>query len=103
LSFQNQTLHLTMEARVSEYINLVIVFIAAFGFTFQMPILLVIMLHLGIIDLCTLMKNRKLAIVASFIIAAIITPPDVVSQLMLAIPMIIFYEVSIIIFRFSSR
>jgi sec-independent protein translocase protein TatC len=69
--------------------------IIAFGLAFQMPVLLVLLAKVGIVTAEGLATKRRYAIVAVFVFAAIVTPPDVVSQLALAIPMLILYELSI--------
>lgn len=85
-----------LEAKVSEYLSLVMHMILAFGVAFQLPVLLTLLCRVGILSVASLRKGRRYAIVGMFVIAAIITPPDVISQLGLAIPMILLYEISII-------
>jgi sec-independent protein translocase protein TatC len=85
-----------LEARISEYLSLVIKLILAFGIAFQMPIILIILSLFGIVSAEMLRCKRRIAIVVNFIIAGIITPPDILSQISLAIPMILLYEFSII-------
>ena len=88
-------LPIELEARVSEYLNLIMKLILAFGFCFQMPIILFALAKIGFIDDNTLRNNRKYSIVFIFILAAFTTPPDIVSQIGLAIPLIALYELSI--------
>jgi len=85
-----------LEAKVSEYLGLVMRLIFAFGLAFQLPVLLTLLAKVGIISVAGLKKYRRYAYVGMFIIAAIITPPDVITQTGLAIPLILLYEVSII-------
>lgn len=101
LSFETQNLNDTgasimLEARVSEYLSLSLQIILAFGISFQSPIILMIFEKIGIISVETLRSKRRIAIVIIFIIAAIITPPDVLSQIILAVLMILLYELAIL-------
>lgn len=82
--------------RVSEYLGLVMTLIFAFGIVFQLPVVLTLLGRVGIIDSAFLKNNRRYAIVIVFVVAAVLTPPDVFSQLALAIPGILLYEASII-------
>ncbi|MBI5118350.1 twin-arginine translocase subunit TatC [Candidatus Poribacteria bacterium] len=84
-----QTFSLTM------YVDKVFHFVIAFGLGFQMPIVLVVLVRVGVISVETLRKNRKYMIVLIFVVAAVLTPPDVISQMLLAIPLMFLYEVSI--------
>ncbi len=84
-----QTFSLTM------YVDKVFRFLIAFGLGFQMPIVLIILVRIGVVSVEALRKNRKYMIVLIFIVAAVLTPPDVISQMLLAIPLLFLYEVSI--------
>ncbi len=101
LSFQNfnpqNSLPIELQAKISEYLDLVMQLIFAFGLAFQLPIILICLVKFGILSVEGLRKKRKYWIVIIFSIAAVITPPDVLSQLALALPMIFLYEISIII------
>jgi sec-independent protein translocase protein TatC len=102
LSFENPDalLPIHLEARVSEYLSLVMQFIFAFGIAFQIPVVLTLLTRAGFTNAASLKKRRKYAIILIFIAAAVLTPPDVISQLSLAIPMMLLYEFSIICCRF---
>jgi sec-independent protein translocase protein TatC len=99
LSFEknNVVIPVILEARISEYLNLVIQLVIAFGIAFQLPIIMLILNLLKLLTSEDLRRKRRLAIVVNFIIAGILTPPDVVSQLALAVPMLLLYEISITI------
>lgn len=107
LSFQSSSsetvLPIMLEAKVSDYLDLVMVLIFAFGLAFQMPIVLALLAKAGVITADWLAAKRRYAIVLIFIVAAIITPPDVISQISLAIPLMILYEISIILIRQSNK
>jgi sec-independent protein translocase protein TatC len=90
------TVPIQLEAKVSEYLSLVMHMILAFGIAFQMPVLLTLLCKVGILNVESLRKGRRYAIVGMFVLAAIITPPDVISQIGLAVPLILLYEISIL-------
>lgn len=92
-------LPIQLEARVSEYLDLVMILIFSFGLCFQMPVLLALMGRAGLITAQALAAKRKYAIVIIFVVAAFLTPPDVISQVLLAIPMLALYEISIFMVR----
>jgi len=96
-------LPIELEARVGEYLGLVMKLILAFGISFQMPVLLVLLARVGIVSADGLVEKRKYAIVGVFVFAAIVTPPDVISQIGLAVPMMILYEISIYACRIIER
>src|SRR5882724_6517485 len=81
--------------KVGEYVSLMMQLIFAFGLCFQMPVLLTLLTRVGIIDSNTLKSKRRYAIVVVFVVAAIVTPPDPVSQLGLAVPLCLLYEASV--------
>ncbi|MBB43080.1 MAG: twin-arginine translocase subunit TatC [Rhodospirillaceae bacterium] len=89
------TLAIELEPKVNEYLSLVLLLMFAFGIGFQLPVLLILLAKVGIVSSDSLVDKRRYAIVGVFIFSAVITPPDVVSQIGLAIPLIILYEVSI--------
>jgi len=92
----------SMMTDIHAYLNFVMVIFLAFGLSFQMPVALVILTLLGWVTPDQLREWRGYAIVGVFVLAAIVTPPDVISQLMLAIPMILLYEAGIIASRILS-
>ncbi len=89
-------LPIELEAAIGDYLSLVMGLILAFGIAFQMPVLLVLLAKVGIISAAGLKEKRRYAIIGIFVFAAIVTPPDVISQLGLALPMMLLYEISII-------
>lgn len=96
-------LPIQLEARVSEYLSLIMTLIFAFGFCFQMPVLLTLLGRVGIISSTWLAEKRRYMIVAIFIVAAVLTPPDILSQFMLAVPMMALYEISVILVRMGEK
>lgn len=85
-----------MTPDIGKYLDFVLVIFLAFGVSFELPIALIILVLLGWVTPAQLRESRGYAIVGIFVVAAVITPPDVVSQLMLAVPMVILYEIGII-------
>jgi sec-independent protein translocase protein TatC len=92
-----------LEAKVGEYLGLVMKLIFAFGLCFQLPVLLVLLVRVGILQSESLVSKRRYAIVVTFIMAAILTPPDAISQIALAVPILLLYEAAIIASRLVER
>ena len=92
-------LAITAEPKVSEYLDLIIQLILGFGIVFELPVLLTLLVSAELLETKTLAKNRRYAIVGGFIVSAILTPPDALSMMMMAVPLVGLFEVSIIIGR----
>ena len=99
LSFESSGLStglpIQLEAKVNEYLSLVMKLIFAFGISFQLPVVLSLLARIGLIDAKFLKERRKYVVVIIFATAAILTPPDPITQIGLAIPLLILYELSI--------
>lgn len=91
----DQPVQILLTAKVSEYLSLIMTLILAFGICFQLPILLMLLARAGIVTSTTLKHYRRHAILGVFLAAALLTPPDPVSQLALAVPTLLLYEISI--------
>lgn len=96
-------LPIELEAKVNEYLTLVMRLIFAFGICFQLPVIMTLLSRAGIATSQGMAEKRKYAIVGVFIVAAIFTPPDPLSQIALAIPVILLYEISIWIARATEK
>ena len=107
LSFETSTqisnLPIQLEPKVSEYLSLIMRLIFAFGISFQLPVLLSLLARVGFVDSNYLKKRRKYVVVIIFAVAAILTPPDPITQIGLGIPLLILYELSILSVKIKEK
>ena len=92
-----------MQTRVSEYLGFVMTLIIAFGICFQLPVILTLLARIELVNTKQLAKGRKYAIVGILAVAALLTPPDPISQIGLSLPMYALYEISILSVRWVER
>ena len=102
-SAQVTSLPIQLEAKVNEYLSLIMRLIFAFGISFQLPVLLSLLARVGFIDSEYLKKRRKYVVVIIFAVAAVLTPPDPITQIGLGIPLLILYELSILSVKFIEK
>ena len=91
---------ITVAPDIEQYLNFVLTMFLAFGATFEVPIVVILLARFGIVTLEQLRTIRPYFIVGAFVISAVVTPPDVISQLLLAIPMCLLYELGLLLARF---
>lgn len=94
---QNEGSSILLYAKISEYLSLCLSLALSFGLSFQLPVVVIVLSKCGIVTTQGLRQKRKYAIVLIFMLAAVLTPPDVISQICLAIPLLLLYEISIVL------
>lgn len=104
LSMQQQALgyEIIMLPKVSEYLSLSLALFTGFGLAFQLPVFILLLVRAGMLDVAALRRARKYVIIAILLAAAFLTPPDVISQILLALPTILLYELSILAAAFTA-
>jgi sec-independent protein translocase protein TatC len=96
----NEPLGADMSTDIDKYLSFAMTTFLAFGFTFEVPVVVVVLVRLGMVKLAKLKEIRPYITVGAFVVAAVVTPPDVLSQLLLAIPLCVLYELGLLIARF---
>ncbi len=89
-----------MSTDIDKYLSFAMTTFLAFGFTFEVPVVVVVLVRMGIVSLAKLKEWRPYIIVGAFVVAAVVTPPDIMSQLLLAVPLCILFELGLIVARF---
>ena len=99
----DSALPIELEPRISEYLSLMMRLIFAFGLAFELPVILLLLARAGLVTHHGLAEKRKIAIVFSFVIAAILTPPDVISQVLLAVPIWMLFEFGLLLAKLIKK
>src|SRR5690606_12457263 len=99
----DEEVHISLLPKVSEYLGLIMTLIFSFGLVFQLPVVTTLLARVGLLSSEALRDKRKWAIVGAFVVAAVLTPPDPVSQIGLAVPTILLYEIAIWSARMVER
>ena len=106
LSFESSgtltTIPIELEAKVNEYLSLIMRLIFAFGISFQLPVVLSLLARIGFVN-SSYLKRRKYVVVIIFAAAALLTPPDPITQIGLALPLLLLYEISIITVKIIEK
>jgi len=100
---QPGTIAIQLEAKVNEYLSLIMRLIIAFGLSFQLPVILSLLARIGVINSEYLRTRRKYVVVIIFAVAAVLTPPDPITQIGLAMPLLLLYELSIFTVKFIEK
>jgi sec-independent protein translocase protein TatC len=103
MAHYNAPLGADMSTDIDKYLSFAMTMFLAFGITFEVPVVVVVLVRFGVVELAKLRQIRPYVIVGAFIIAAVVTPPDVLSQLLLAVPLIALYELGLLLARFVSQ
>jgi sec-independent protein translocase protein TatC len=88
---------------IGNYLDFVITLFIAFGLAFEVPVVVVALVSMGVVSIATLQQSRSYVIVGAFVLGAIFTPPDVISQFMLAVPLWLLYEAGILVSRLMAK
>ena len=100
---EGDSIPIQLEAKVNEYLSLIMRLIFAFGLSFQLPVVLSLLARIGVIDSKYLKERRKYFVVIIFAVAALLTPPDPITQIGLALPLLLLYEISIITVKLIEK
>lgn len=103
MAHYNAPLGAEMSTDIDKYLSFAMTTFLAFGITFEVPVVVIVLVRFGVVELEKLREIRPYVIVGAFIIAAIVTPPDVLSQLLLAVPLILLYELGLIMAKIIGR
>ena len=102
MAHYNAPLGAAMNTDVDNYLSFVLTMFLAFGVTFEVPIFVILLVRMGVVTVSKLKESRPYVVVGAFVVSAVVTPPDVFSQLILALPLIVLYEAGIIAARLSG-
>jgi sec-independent protein translocase protein TatC len=95
----NAPLGAEMSTDIDNYLSFAMTTFLAFGITFEVPVVVVVLVRMGMVSLAKLKEIRPYVIVGAFVVSAVVTPPDVLSQLLLAVPMVFLYELGLLVAR----